>query len=95
MGWELSLPGVARKTAKSTPLYDDAKDTFILSGSEDLVEIGQFGDATRYKPRTEGLFALIDHHKDPVAGLDYWEVKSKDGITSIYGKPAAAGLEPQ
>ena len=94
LGWELSLPGVARKTAKGTPLYDDAKDTFILSGSEDLVPIGQFGDTTRYKPRTEGLFALIDHRKDPVAGLDYWEVKSKDGITSIYGKPAAAGLEP-
>ena len=94
LGWDLSLPSIARKTSKGTPLYNDAEDTFILSGHEDLVPIGQFGDATRYKPRTEGLFALIDHHKDPVAGLDYWEVKSTDGITSIYGKPANAGLEP-
>jgi RHS repeat-associated protein len=93
LGWDLSLPGITRKTSKGTPLYNDAKDTFILSGAEDLVPIGQFGDATRYKPRTEGLFALIDHHKEPT-GLDYWEVKSKDGTTSIYGKAAASELEP-
>ena len=94
LGWELSLPGITRKTSKGTPLYNDAKDTFILSGAEDLVPVEQIdATTTRYKPRTEGLFALIYHHKDP-AGFDYWEVKSKDGITSIYGKPAAAGLEP-
>ncbi|HSE18099.1 MAG TPA: SpvB/TcaC N-terminal domain-containing protein [Pyrinomonadaceae bacterium] len=94
LGWNSSVPGVTRKTSKGTPLYNNAKDTFIISGAEDLVPIGQVGDATRYKPRTEGLFALIDHHIDHVTGLDYWEVKSKDGTTSIYGKPAAAGLEP-
>jgi len=94
LGWELSLAGITRKTSKGTPLYNDAKDTFILSGAEDLVPVEQIdATTTRYMPRTEGLFALILHHKDP-AGFDYWEVKSKDGITSIYGKPAAAGLEP-
>src|SRR5215470_13832054 len=94
LGWDLGLPGITRKTSKGTPLYNDAKDTFILSGAEDLVPVEQIdATTTRYKPRTEGLFALIYHHKEP-AGLDYWEVKSKDGSTSIYGKPAAAGLEP-
>lgn len=94
LGWELSVPGITRKTSKGTPLYNDAKDTFILSSAEDLVPVEQVdATTTRYKSRTEGLFALIYHHKE-LNGLDYWEVKSKDGITSIYGKPAAAGLEP-
>src|SRR3712207_3115197 len=32
LGWELSIPGVSRKTSKGVPLYDDSEDTFILSG---------------------------------------------------------------
>jgi len=38
-GWNLSLPFITRKTDKGLPLYQDAEesDTFILSGSEDLV----------------------------------------------------------
>jgi RHS repeat-associated protein len=38
-GWDLSLPAVSRKTEKGLPRYRDAaeSDTFILSGSEDLV----------------------------------------------------------
>src|SRR5215208_4597578 len=39
LGWSLSVPGVKRKTAKGVPGYDDARDTFILSGSEDLVRV--------------------------------------------------------
>lgn len=36
LGWELSIPSIARKTAKGLPQYNDA-DVFILSGAEDLV----------------------------------------------------------
>jgi RHS repeat-associated protein len=38
-GWNLSLPSVTRKTDKGLPRYLDAEesDTFLLSGSEDLV----------------------------------------------------------
>ena len=38
-GWNLSLPSITRKTDKGLPLYQDAEesDTFIFSGSEDLV----------------------------------------------------------
>src|SRR5262249_55778936 len=43
-------------------------------------------------PRTEGLFALIDHHHD--AGNDYWQVRSRDGLVSLYGTPATAGIDP-
>src|SRR5262245_3723733 len=37
LGWSLSIPGVSRKTSKGVPHYDDRRDVFILSGSEDLV----------------------------------------------------------
>jgi len=39
LGWTLSLPAITRKTDKGLPLYrdDEESDTFILSGSEDLV----------------------------------------------------------
>ena len=75
------------------PRYDDAQDTFLLSGAEDLVPVlGQGQTITRYRPRTEGLFARIERHRD--AGNDYWEVRSKDGLVSHYGTPASAGVDP-
>ena len=39
LGWALSVPGVTRKTSKGVPRYDDARDTFVLSGAEDLVPV--------------------------------------------------------
>src|SRR6266480_1905080 len=36
LGWNLSVPGVMRKTSKGIPRYD-GNDTFLLSGAEDLV----------------------------------------------------------
>ena len=58
LGWNLSIPGVSRKTSKGIPHYDEAKDVFILSGAEDLVPVETLGaTVTRYRPRTEGLFA--------------------------------------
>jgi hypothetical protein len=91
LGWSLS-PGVSRKTSKGIPRYDDAKDTFILSGAEDLVPIEKKEVATRYRPRTEGLFALIDHRRD--AKEDSWEVQSKDGLVSLYGTPRPKNAPP-
>src|SRR5436309_10199971 len=43
-GWSLSIPGVSRKTSKGVPRYRDGaplkdRDTFLLSGAEDLVPI--------------------------------------------------------
>src|SRR5882724_559890 len=52
LGWNLSIPGVSRKTSKGVPLYDEGKDVFILSGAEDLVAIGEVGNATQFRPRT-------------------------------------------
>ena len=90
LGWSLSIPGVSRKTSDGIPCYNDSQDTFVLSGAEDLVPITTPPlNVTRYRPRTEGLFARIDHHHD--ATNDYWEVRSKDGLVSTYGTPGRAG----
>lgn len=85
LGWNLSVPGVSRKTWKGIPRYDDARDVFILSGAEDLVPVERSSMVTRYRPRTEGLFAWIERHDNGYGG--YWQVKSKDGLISIYGTP--------
>lgn len=98
LGWALSIPGVARKTARGIPQYHDAAsdqkelDTFILSGAEDLVPVESDAGTTRYRPRTEGLFARIHRHHD--TENDYWEVKSKDGLASRYGTSATRGDDP-
>src|SRR3954452_19865018 len=43
LGWTLTVPGVARQTARGVPRYDNERDTFILSGAEDLVPVDQPG----------------------------------------------------
>ena len=93
LGWSLSVPGVTRTTSHGIPRYDDARDTFLLSGAEDLIPVpsGPPG-ATRYRPRTEGLFARIDHHRSPAT--DHWEVRSREGVVSTYGTSSAAGTDP-
>src|SRR5882672_10256992 len=81
-GWNLSVPGVARKTSKGLPQYHDETDTFVLSGAEDLVPVEQLAAQdlklarTRYQPRTEGLFARIVHARSALE--NYWEVRTKD-----------------
>jgi hypothetical protein len=92
LGWDLSIPGVSRKTSKGVPVYDDNKDAFILSGAEDLVSVNVNGNRTQYRPRTEGLYAIIERVLD--ANNDYWEVKSKDGLISIYGTQNSRGADP-
>lgn len=50
------------------------------------------GTTTRYRTRTEGLFAEILYHRDAVNS--YWEVRSKDGLVSFYGTEASFGTDP-
>ncbi|MDT4331860.1 SpvB/TcaC N-terminal domain-containing protein [Methylomonas sp. MED-D] len=90
-GWALSVPGVMRKTSGGLPRYDDRSDTFLLSGAEDLVPVNEASGITRYRPRSEGLFARIVHRRDKVR--DYWQVSSKDGLVSYYGSAATAAPE--
>ncbi|MFI7598296.1 SpvB/TcaC N-terminal domain-containing protein [Actinoplanes sp. NPDC049681] len=95
LGWTLALPQIARKTSDGVPLYDDERDTFVLAGAEDLVPVERLSPTrVRYRPRVEGLYAQIVHHRDPATGDDYWEVAGKDGLTSTYGTPRPAGADP-
>ncbi len=97
LGWALGIPGVTRKTSRGIPVYADKQDVFILSGAEDLVpvkeETAQGHQKTTYRPRTEGLFARIVHHKK-TSGENFWEVRSKDGLISFYGTPDSEGNDP-
>ena len=93
LGWSISVPGVSRKTSQGVPQYDDSQDIFILSGAEDLVPVvvGPEG-MTRYRPRTEGLFARIEHHHE--GSNNFWKVWSKDGLVSFYGTPCPTDAGP-
>jgi len=89
LGFSMGFSHISRKTSKGIPMFNDEKDTFILSGAEDLVEVHRetIDDihTVRYCPRTEGLFARIEHRVDSVNQKDWWEVTSKNGVKSIYG----------
>ncbi|NEQ65988.1 MAG: sugar-binding protein, partial [Symploca sp. SIO2D2] len=95
LGFALSVPNISRKTSKGLPKYDGT-DTFILSNADDLVPVGNRiqndYDVTSYRPRTEGLFAKIEQWRDRTTDVSYWQVISKDSITSIYGKTAQARI---
>ena len=102
LGWALSLPGVARKTSRGVPRYRDGdgdgsddgpRDVFIVSGAEDLVPVADDAHGRfRYRPRTEGLFARIEHVRDDTS--DYWEVRSRDGLLTRYGTPQPTDADP-
>ena len=92
LGFALSIPNIARKTSKGIPQYENS-DTFLLSNAEDLVRESEreerVGEVTyqviRYRPRLEGLFAVIEYWCD-LAHPDkaYWRVISSDNVTSCH-----------
>lgn len=101
-GWSPSLASITRKTQMGLPLYDDAEesDVFVLSGSEDLVPVyrqdlsGNVVDeedldgyrVRRYRPRIEGLFALIERWTRLSDGQDvHWRTITKDNVLTLYG----------
>lgn len=103
LGWTLSIPQVSRKTEKGIPTYN-GNDTFLLSGSEDLVELvdrmrleGDFRVRT-YRPRVEGLFARIErwdrHTGNSDTGLNdtFWRITTKDGVSNLYGRTERASV---
>lgn len=88
LGWSLPLPGISRRTSHGVPRYDES-DVFVLSGYEDLVPLpAEQGAPVLYRPRTEGLFAEIVHHRGPRGG--HWQVRTRDGMVSRYGTPPPA-----
>jgi RHS repeat-associated protein len=103
LGFDLGVPDVRRKTSSGVPRYRDssgdlarleARDVFVLSGAEDLVPVTETPVVTTYRPRTEGLFARIEHHHDPARRHDFWRVHTRSGHVHTYGTPGAAGSDP-
>src|SRR5262249_8467696 len=105
LGMSLSVPAIARKTEKALPRYQDADDpdVFVLSGAEDLVpcltprgaprlpeSIDGF-QVRRYRPRIEGLFSRVERWTDD-SGDSHWRSVSRDNVTTIYGRSAAARI---
>jgi RHS repeat-associated protein len=104
LGWGIGVPEISRRTSGGIPRYrartpneddpSESSDTFVLSGTEGLVAIAQStAGVTLYRPRTEGLFARIEHHTND--GQDFWKVRGKDGLVSTYGseRPSDAAAD--
>lgn len=98
MGWGLSVLSITRKTNKGIPQYQ-GKDTFILSGAEDLVPLEHESRTTgdfhvqHYAPRNEGAFSLIEYwedQKDPTNS--HWVVITSDHTISIFGRNQQAQI---
>ena len=83
--------------------FDEESDVFILAGAEDLVPVLDASDnpllptqvsigstqyqIKRYRPRIEGLFALIERWSVPgQQQRTFWRTISRDNITSWYGR---------
>ena len=105
LGFNLSIPNIVRKTSKGLPKYNRS-DTFLFSNGDDLVPfpeenrqeiVNQINyDIVAYRPRTEGLFTLIEHWLDRNTANSYWRVVSKENVTSIFGETENARIyEPE
>lgn len=86
LGWSITPPAAVLKTDKGIPRYDDAQDTAIVSGWEDLVPISGGG----CRPRVDTTFARIRHIQS--AGEDYWVVIRTDGLRHVYGRSQEAPM---
>lgn len=98
LGFSLTIPNIARKTEKGFPRYDDT-DIFVLSNTDDLVpalvdrdggwqpdeQIGEGLICRRFRPRTEGPFALIEQRVRQDDGDTHWLVVTADNVTNTYG----------
>ena len=90
--------GSPARPKKGLPQYND-DDVFVLSGAEDLVVCDQQPPSgyaptgytiTRFRPRTEGLFARIERWVRDSDGDTHWRATTRDNVTSLYGKSATA-----
>lgn len=102
-GWALSLPRIARRTAKGVPLYDES-DVYVLSGAEDLVPVLE-GDqclqepdlhpdfsVRRYMPRVEAGFARIECWTHRATQDVHWRSISRENATTIYGRDSTSRI---
>ncbi|WP_063043903.1 SpvB/TcaC N-terminal domain-containing protein [Nocardia pseudovaccinii] len=100
LGWSLAVPSISRRTDKGVPRYLDDSDIFQLTGAEDLVPAefpaprteGEF-EVIAYRPRTEGLYALIERRRDRTSGATHWRMISRDNVVSVFGSTAGTRID--
>jgi len=90
-------------------LEDEESDVFLLAGAEDLVPLldavgrrrgstpcdvyGTRYQVSRYMPRIEGLFALIERWTQASAPANtFWRTISRDNITTWYGRAPSSRI---
>jgi RHS repeat-associated protein len=109
IGWQLSIPRITRKTEKGLPSYTDddvfvisgAEDLvpFLkkISGNQEKWEPDTIETEshliTRYRPRTEGLFARIERWVIKSDRKEvHWRATTKENVSSIYGRSVGARI---
>lgn len=101
LGWSLPVGSIQRKTDKGLPHYRDDEDTFVLSGSEDLVPVGSARSATegsasydvqRYQPRVESGYARIERWTDTTTRVSHWRTWTPQNVRRLYGDVSSARL---
>ena len=85
----------------------DESDIYILAGAEDLVPVLVESSpsvwtrqvtarngyvVTQYRPRIEGLFAIIERWVRDTDSDTYWRSISKDNVTTYYGQTVASRI---
>lgn len=111
LGWQLSIPRVTRKTEKGLPTYTSNDVFIMSGAEDLVPFLTKVSDnpekwepekvavdghsVTRYRPRTEGLFARIERwEKVDDSGIAdiHWRATTKENVTSIYGRSAEARI---
>lgn len=88
LGWQLTVPSIARKTEKRLPEYrdEDESDTFIIAGAEDLVPLleKQGNDWVRHSQQrtVNGVSYTIKRYRPRIEGSFSRIEKWKNNITS-------------
>ncbi|KAL7898927.1 hypothetical protein HDV63DRAFT_411354 [Trichoderma sp. SZMC 28014] len=91
IGWQLTSSTVTRTTSKRIPLYDET-DTFLLSGQDELVPLGdaeQRGNeflVQSYQPRVLGEPMQIERWSRLDSPSDtHWRTINGSNVTCIFG----------
>ncbi|KAF5723683.1 hypothetical protein FMUND_1617 [Fusarium mundagurra] len=92
IGWQLNLSSITRMTSKRSPMYDET-DTFLLSGEDELVRMGDPGrngddfSVQSYQPRVMGDPLKIEQWIRLGDPSDvHWRTISGSNVTCIYGQ---------
>lgn len=103
IGWSLNILAITRKTDKGVPRYedDDSKDTFLLSGFDDLTptsgpQLIEGYVVRRYRPRVDHQFARIEWWCGSNSDASHWRVITRDNMTHVFGfTPDARLSDPE